>query len=475
MNDKVVPGLDRPEPLPHVPTVPTVPTVRYVPTVLDAEAAPDDVAAWAATVTPGSAVLTPLAVLDPARLSHTGRVDALVALERQLAWLQARQHRLLAVMAADPAVATPAGELAKHWVREDVASALRLSPLTAADRLCLASELTRLPATVDLLERGEITAGHARHLGEATMALDDPSAADVEARVLAQAPQQTLANFRRAVTRAVLTAAPRDGEQRHAQAATARRVARAPQGDAMSTIWMLLPDPGATVFMTAIDALARRTRPGDERTADQRRADAAIQLALDALNGASSAELPREHRMRPTIHVTVALSSLLGLDEQPADLHGSGPIPAALARRIAADPSGTWRRLVTDPLGQLIDYGRSTYRPPKDLTDHVIARDRTCRFPHCNRQACRCDLDHQTPWQRGRTTNAANLNTICCRHHHAKHDAGWTPTRQPDGTIEWTSPTGHRYREPAATYPTDTTTQRKTETDIDTAPDPPPF
>ncbi|MDP9116519.1 MAG: hypothetical protein M3O28_04510, partial [Actinomycetota bacterium] len=34
---------------------------RYVPSVLDAEGAPDDVAAWAARMTPGSAVVTPLA------------------------------------------------------------------------------------------------------------------------------------------------------------------------------------------------------------------------------------------------------------------------------------------------------------------------------------------------------------------------------------------------------------------------------
>ena len=121
--------------------------VAYVPTLLDAELAPDDVAAWAATVTPGSAVAKALAVLDPRRLSAQGRVDALAAMERQLAWWQARQHRLLAVMAADPVLKTPLDELDKHWVREDVACALRLSAGTAADRLELATELT--PATRD--------------------------------------------------------------------------------------------------------------------------------------------------------------------------------------------------------------------------------------------------------------------------------------------------------------------------------------
>jgi Domain of unknown function (DUF222) len=442
--------------------------VPYVPTLLDAELAPDDVAAWAATVTPGSAVVKTLAVLDPRRLSYEGRVDALAAMEKQLAWWQARQHRFLAVMAADPVVKTAVGELDKHWVREDVACALRLSATTAADRLELASELTRLPATLDLLELGKINNHHARALAEAIVGLTDPAATAVETAVLAKAPEQSLATFKRAVRKAVLVAAPKPAEQAHDEAMTQRRVAVTQVGDGMSEIWMLLPDTGASTFMTAVDAFACRVGRDDPRTADQRRADAVIQLALDALTGTSTGDLPREHGMRPTVQVTVALSTLLGLDEQPGDLDGSGPIPASLARRIAADQSGTWRRLVTDPLGRLLDYGRSTYRPPKDLADHVIARDRTCRFPNCNRRAGRCELDHRQPWENGGETNEANLDALCSRHHHAKHESGWQPRRLDDGSNEWPSPTGHRYIEPPATYPVDRTMHASQD------PDPPP-
>jgi hypothetical protein len=267
-----------------------------------------------------------------------------------------------------------------------------------------------------------------------------------------------LANFKRSVRKAVLTVAPKPAEERHVEAVQQRRVVRTPVADGMSEIWMLLPDTGATTFMTAIDALARRVACDDDRTADQRRADAVVQLALNTLHGSNTDELPREHGLRPSVQVTVALSTLLGLDEQPGELAGSGPIPASVARRIAADETGTWRRLVTDERGHLVDYGRTTYRPPKDLADHVIARDRTCRYPHCNRQARHCDLEHAIPWEEGGETNAENLNAICSRHHHGKHEAGWEPERQPDGSIEWRSPTGHRYVEEAATYPIDHTT-----------------
>jgi hypothetical protein len=438
-----------PEPLPAAP---------FVPSLLDADVAPDDVAAWAALVTPGSATIKPLAVLDPRRLSHAGRVDALAALEKHLGWIQALQHKLLAVMAADPVVPGSVGELDKQWVREDVAAALRLSARTASDRLAFATELTRLPATLEVLDRGEISNLHARSLAEAVTALDDSAAAAIEKRVLSKAPGQALANFNRSLRKAVLTVAPKTAEQAHAEAVTQRRVVRTPDGAGMSWVSMLLADAAACTVMTAIDAIARRIPKTDPRTADQRRADAAVQLAIDALHGTNSGgDLPSEHGMRPSVQVSVALSTLLGLDEQPGDLDGTGPIPASVARRIAADQTGTWRRLVTDELGRLVDYGRSTYRPPKDLTDHVIARDRTCRFPHCNRRAARCEVDHREAWECGGATCAFNLDALCPRHHHGKHEASWQPKRLPNGDLEWTSPTGHVYVKEAATYPIDQT------------------
>ncbi|PZS32757.1 MAG: hypothetical protein DLM58_09180, partial [Pseudonocardiales bacterium] len=348
----------------------------YLPTVMDAEIAPDDVAAWACSITPGSAATTPLAVIDPGRLSHQGLVDFIAACERHVSWFLAMQYQALAVMAEDPTVPTVPtmpGERDKDWVREEVACALKLSFNTAASRLQLAKELTgRLPATLELQHRGQISTHHSRSLAEATMSLDDTATTKVEEAVLAKAPEQTLASFRRSLRRAVLKAAPQSAEERHTKGMAERRVVRMPADETgMSGIWMLLPDAGATVLMSAIDALARRVTKADPRTADQRRADAIIQLAIDTLHGSRCGELPREHGMRPTIHVSVALSTLLGLDEEPGELAGSGPIPAALARKLATDPTGTWRRLVTDPLGKLIDYGHTRYKPPKHLAEHV--------------------------------------------------------------------------------------------------------
>ena len=146
-------------------------------------------------------------------------------------------------MAADPVRSGGLGEVDKEWVKEDIACALKLSAVTAADRLLLATELSRLPATLDLLERGELTGHHTRALAEATLGEADAVATAIEKSVLAKAAGQSLSSFRRAIRKAVLESAPKTAEERHEQGVADRRVLCTPGRDGMSGIWMSLPTP----------------------------------------------------------------------------------------------------------------------------------------------------------------------------------------------------------------------------------------
>ncbi len=115
---------------------------------------------------------------------------------------------------------------------------------------------------------------------------------------------------------------------------------------------------------------------------------------------------------------------MLGLADNPGELSGYGPIPAAAARTLAAD--GEWRRLVTDPTtGALLDYGRRSSTPSAALREFLLARDGTCRFPGCPVPAVRCDLDHEVPFDAGGPTDRANLGALCRRHHRLKTLTGW--------------------------------------------------
>ena len=195
---------------------------------------------------------------------------------------------------------------------------------------------------------------------------------------------------------------------------------------------------------------------------------------------------------RPLIHVTVPITTLMGLDDEPGEFAGYGPIPAPMARQIAADPDGTWRRLLTDPVsGTLLDYGRRSYRPPAALACFVRARDGECRYPGCRRPAVACELDHVQAWQHGGSTSEDNLCALCERHHDLKEHLGWQVVLHPDRAMEWITPTGHRYwsrpvdhrpsppLQPPEPDPPDTMARRSLEDLFDGPPpepdDPPPF
>jgi Domain of unknown function (DUF222) len=416
------------------------------PTLSDVLDRPDGIAAELAGAVPGPDGAVPLSLIDAATLSHAGRVDLLVALERQAAWIAALQQDVLATMAADPAAASDEVDRSgRDWLREDVSCALRLSGVTAQRRLDVAQTLLqRLSATLTLLRRGEIGYLHAMVLAEAVDGLDDEARADVETRVLRRAREQSLAEFRRSVRRAVASVAAATVDQQHAEATAERRVCVSARDDGIAELWAPLPAEGAAAVTAAIDALASVSSADDPRTADQRRTDALVDIAMAALHDPL---LPKAQGVRPAIQVTVALSTLLGCDDEPGKLAGHGPIPASVARRIAPDETGTWRRLVTDPVsGELLDYGRTTYRPPRDLAEFVMARDQVCVFPHCSRPAHRCHLDHRVPYAVGGGTSPGNIGVLCERHHICKHQAGWRVRRDADGTHIWTSPTKHRYR-----------------------------
>ncbi|MGH8834284.1 MAG: DUF222 domain-containing protein [Actinomycetes bacterium] len=422
------------------------------------------------SATPGPGLATALAEADPLVLDPAGLVDALIGFERLAGWVAAAQARILAELG--PSLIDGGDD----WLREEVAAALRLSGQTAQRRIDTARDLcSRLPGTLAALSTGQISYLHAVVIAEATRDLAASAVAAVEDRVLARAARQTVAEFRRAVTRAVLAADPVRAERAHEHAVTQRTVQTWSIPDGMAEIRALLDASDAALVMATVNALATKTGAADPRGIDARRADALVSVFKGALSGQGPSQ---GQRIRAQIQVTVPAATLLGLSETPGDLAGYGPVTAGVARELAA--TGSWRRLLTHPAtGQLLDYGRRSYapnrestwprllgdpisaqsldygrrayRPPAGLAQFVIARDRVCQFPGCNQPAKRCDLDHRTPWQHGGTTCPDNLTALCRRHHRAKHGP-WILRRNPDGSITWISPTGKHYHQPPPSY-----------------------
>ena len=138
----------------------------------------------------------------------------------------------------------------------------------------------------------------------------------------------------------------------------------------------------------------------------------------------------------------------------PAPDPADAPAPADDTPAEPSYPAGGWsvpallralHRLRTDPF-QPADLSTHRYAPTRRLRRHLELRDKRCVFPGCPRLAHTCDKDHLIPWPRG-STSEPNLADECEPHHLARHHC-FTVVRLPDGTIRWTSPTGHSYDRP---------------------------
>ncbi len=362
---------------------------------------------------------------------------------------------------------------------------MTVSPGSAIRRLGEAARLDGpLSATRDVLQAGRIDPARARLICDRTSVLDPAHATAVQDRVLPDAPGQTWAQLNTALHRAVLAVDADGAAARHRTAKAGRRVEVFPGEDGMATLWATLTAPDATAAFGWITRLARGMDTfgdpvGDPRGIDARRADVLVALLTGNLTitdtdtdtagtgtGTGSTGVVTDIATgssgpgsggrvyakpvgadRPLVQLTVPYSTITGADDQPCDLTGYGPIPAHLARDLAAQTGAVWRRIVTDPLtGTVLDVGRTTYRPPAALADFVRARDMVCRNPRCPRPATTCELDHVVEWQDGGVTAEHNLCALCVRHHDLKEAPGWQVVLDNDRRLEWTTPTGHRYR-----------------------------
>ena len=424
----------------------------------------------------GINVLTKLIDINPFTLSKPRRIDYLAALEKQSGWLQAlMQNAIVAVAGDQPTEAESMWSGVDDAEREEVASALRLSPNTAQIRIDVARTLTNhLPITCSALATGEISAAHATVIAKESAEIISRGAPEsvikeIEEKALAHAEFHTPSQVANKVRSTIAKLAPTEFEEAVSIARDSRKVSLYPESDGMCTLVALLPAQDAQTIMLAIDKLARveigkLNDPNncnttekfainsdgnshiDNRNIDMKRADALTQLAAAYLS--SSIDESLNHRRPVTVNLTIDLPTLLGLANNPGQLAGYGAIPANVARELAAD--GKWRRFITDPItGNLIDYGRSSYEPPQDLKDFLIARDQTCRFPGCRQSARRSDLDHAQAWDDGGKTSADNLGVLCRRHHQMKTHGGWKLTSNSDGSCEWVSPLGRKYFVPA--------------------------
>ena len=165
----------------------------------------------------------------------------------------------------------------------------------------------------------------------------------------------------------------------------------------------------------------------------------------------------QETRSPYKILVTVPVTTLLGLENTPAMLDGLTPIPAELARDLAAGEP-TWLRILTDPIiGAPCEAVAETYHPTAQARLQLRLRHPLCAVPGCERPTRLAaeddhivEYDHDHP-DEGGPTSLQNLHRLCWRHHQLKTAGLLDPTREPDDapgpvTTDWEIDGGIRAR-----------------------------
>jgi hypothetical protein len=204
----------------------------------------------------------------------------------------------------------------------------------------------------------------------------------------------------------------RDTESLHAQ----RRLHLSTTFEGMGRIDGWLDPEGLEIVKVALDAATPSPAEGDHRTPAQRRADALVDLARQALD---QGELPESGGEQPHLMVLVHIDQLSGRGHGDCETVDGTIFPRSTVQRIACDASVS--RIVLGPNSEPLDVGRKTRVIPAAIRRAVIARDRHCRYPGCYRPARWCDVDHIIHWLHGGKTKLDNLQLLCRHHHTEKH------------------------------------------------------
>jgi hypothetical protein len=296
-----------------------------------------------------------------------------------------------------------------------------MSATSAADRLCVGTQLESLPKIAEALSSGEIGYQSASLLCHLRDQLGDKRELFDEDEMLELARRHSVFNLRQLCRYARHVADP-DGFFNDAEADYSRRrlhISQMPDG--MHAIDGVLDPAGGAALRTALESLAKRLGPDDDRTHKQRMADAVAEMAHHAMD---EGRLPKRNGVKPHVTVTTTLDGLKSEVGAPAaDIELSLPISTRTLERLACDCTIS-RVLLAD--STVIDVGKATRVVSAPTRRALRVRDRGCRWPGCDRQVNWSTPHHIIAWSTKRgPTNLPNLVLLCFYHHRLVHEGGW--------------------------------------------------
>ncbi|WP_146827595.1 HNH endonuclease [Aeromicrobium flavum] len=316
-------------------------------------------------------------------------------------------------------------ELARRAVTLEIAQRLRI-PENSVWRIIVQGEEVRdrTPAVWVAFRDGVLDARRVGLIADMVAKLHTPKALEaVDQNAAEYGSGHTPGELRAWLKRLRARLEPEKLNDDAAHATEQRHVEISHNDDGTSWLSALLPTGVAVAVGNRLRAAAKalpKTDPDtgerDRRTREQKKAD----LLAHWLTCSEGTQTD----IRAEIAITIDSTDLIGLTHGAAFTRGHRePIPAAWARELAASEHTLFRRLGLDPFGNVMDTTKLGYHPSESLREALRWRDGTCRVAGCQADIRDTDLDHELAYDRGGTTSADNLRSLCRKHHNMKsHD-----------------------------------------------------
>jgi hypothetical protein len=316
------------------------------------------------------------------------------------------------------------------WIRFNC----HMTSNAAADLIAVGKNLPRMPETDVAVSRGEIGFAHAKAMARTAAAI---GATFEEGPLLEKARENSPGKFYY-ICNHYRHAADRKGfEAEQTELVENRRlwVTSCENGDVQ--VYGIFDPEGGAVLRTAWEPLARSSGAGDYRSPEKRFADAAVELAMYALD---TGLIPQKGSQRTHLQVTTSLETLRGLPgASAAEMELSLPISSKTVERLACDALIT--RIVLGSDSMVIDVGRAKRTISGPARKALNVRDGGCTWPGCERPASWTSGHHLKHWIHGGTNEPPNLTLLCYRHHWLVHEGNWQIVRGDDGCMLTIPPT----------------------------------
>jgi len=340
-------------------------------------------------------------------------------------------------------------ELGEHSTVDWIRTNTHLSGASADSQVTLARQLETLEPTVAAVELGAIGFEHALLIARQLKDLPDSCLPPAQAELLEAAVKSDPRQLRQ-VGEEIRHRDDPEGFARQAyRQHQKRRLRLFDHPDGMLGIEGALPAPEGMKLRSCLESLIGVPARGDERSQEQRQADALGELCARAIG---SGKLPRQGGRQPQL--TVIVRTEAG-SESSAELEGVGPISLGTLARLRGQDH-VERKQKVDGRGVTLNFGRARRCYSENQRQEIATR-----HPHCVVEGCTvpirdCEIHHRLAWEAGGETDVKGGVPLCRRKHHPQvTEGGYRLERRAEAGFELVAPPGadlrpDRWRRPSA-------------------------